>query len=112
MATITLLPLFEPLQLAAAASPLFTAIAPTRVDKLTVTNTDAAARTVSFYWVPGGGTFGAANLLVSARPLQVGESWDVQPFMGHVLAVGDQLFGLASAAGVVNVFGSGVQVTP
>lgn len=112
MATITLIPLFEPLQLATAASPLFTATAPTRIDKLTVTNTDSTARTVSFYWVVAGGAFGTSNLVVTARPVQVGESWDVQPFMGHVLDAGDQIFGMASAAAVVNVFGSGIQVAP
>ncbi len=112
MATITLLPLFEPLQLASAASPLFTATAPIRIDKLTVTNTDTAAHTVSFYWVSAGGAFSVANLLVAARPLQVNESWDAQPFMGHVLSEGDQLFGMASVGGVVNCFGSGVQVSP
>lgn len=112
MATITLLPLFEPLQLAAAASPLFTAIAPTRIDKLTVANTDSVQRMVSFYWAASGGGFGAANQIVIARPVQVGESWDVQPLMGQVLNPGDQLFGSASVGAVVNCFGSGLQVAP
>lgn len=112
MASITPVTLFEALQLATAASLIFTATTGTvRVDKVTCVNTDNAPVKVSFYWVGSGASFGAPNLLVSARPLQINEAWDAIPLMGHVFSTGDALYGLASVAAVVNVFGSGNAVS-
>lgn len=105
-------PLFEPTQLTASAATYFTAQAPTRIDKMTVANPDTAVGyNVTIYWVPAGGGAGVANAIVSTRRLQPGETWDVFPFIGHVLGVGDLIDAVASTAAKINFFASGTVVS-
>ncbi len=63
-------------QLTNAAATYYTAPANTKVvlKKLTFTNTDTVARTVTVYLVPSGGTAGVTNILVSARAIAAGDA--------------------------------------
>lgn len=106
--SVTIQPLFEPVQLAAAATNYFVAGSPTRIDKMTVANPDSAnSYTVTIYWVPQSGAAGVANAIVTTRRLQPLETWDVYPMIGQVLNVGDAISALASTAAKVNFFASG-----
>jgi hypothetical protein len=109
--SVSIQPLFEPATLTNAAAVYATAQGPTRIDKLTCTNTDTAGHTVTIYWVPSGGSPGTGNIITPPRALQPGESWDVAQFIGHVLALGDTIQAKASANSVVNFFGSGTVLT-
>lgn len=109
---ITPTPLFEPLQLLSGPHTYYTADATTRIDKLTVANTDSVPRSVTLYWVPNGQTISdPAAVIIPASFLQPGESRDLWQFIGHVLAQGDQIGAGCDDGGVVNFFGSGTLVT-
>lgn len=103
--------LIEAVQIASAPTVYFTAAAPTRVDKVTVTNVTADARQVSLFMVPAGVAPLATNTIVLNRVLQPGESWDVQPLMGQVLTRGDQIAASCDSAAAVNLFASGTVVS-
>lgn len=100
-------PLFEPVQLASAPTSYFTALVNTRIDKMTLTNVDAAVHMATLYWVPAGATPGAANIIVDAQRIGASKSWDAWYFIGHVLGVGDTIQAMADAAAVLNFFASG-----
>lgn len=110
---ITPNPLFPPTQLLPGPHTYFVAPVVTRIDKLTVANTDTGnARTVTLYWVPSGSTLSdAAAVIIPAFPLQPSESRDLWQFIGHVLAIGDMIGAGCDDGGVVNFFGSGTGVT-
>lgn len=104
-------PLFEVVQLTNGAVAYYTATVPTRIDKMTVHNPTGSAATVTVYWVPSGGAAGATNALVTTRPVQSLESWDVFPFMGQVLATGDNISAVASAGATINFSASGTLIS-
>lgn len=108
---VVILPLFEVRQLTNAAVTYYTAPVATRIDKMTLHNPTAGAATATIYWVPSGGAAAAANALVTTRPIQSLESWDVTPFIGQVLAAGDFISALASAGAVLNFVASGTRVS-
>lgn len=115
--SVTLKPLFEPVQIANAATTYFTATVATRIDKMTLTNSDtAASHYATIYWVPSGGTAGPANAILIGgttvgKLLAPGETYDVTGFMGHTIGVGDLIAAVADAASKVNFFASGTQVS-
>lgn len=105
-------PIIEPIQITNADATYFTAQVPTQVLKLTVCNpVGNAAAWISVNWIPSSGAVGATNLVLSQRYIQPGESWDVAPMIGQVLAVGDKISMKASAGATINAFGSGVAVS-
>lgn len=83
----------------------------TQIAKLSCLNTDAVTRTVSFHLVSAGGAAVPQNLLVAAKPLSAGQSWNDPTFYAHVLNPGDQIWGFASAPSTVNVAIAGIQLT-
>lgn len=109
--SVTIGPLFEPVQIAAAATVYATAIGPTRVDAMSCTNTDTVGHTVTIYWVPSSGAAGTANAIAYLRRLQPSESWIVSQFINQVLASGDQVAAICDTAAKVNFFASGTVLT-
>lgn len=105
--------LFNPALLTASAATYYTSPANTRtlVKKLTFTNTDTVARTVTVYVIPSGGSASATNTLISARALAAGETYECFEAEGHVLSTGDFIQALASTTSVVSIQGSGVEMT-
>lgn len=108
---VTILPLFEPVQVTAGTLTYYNATVPTRIDKMSVSNPTGTARWVTIYWVPSGASATAANTIVFQRYVNAGESWDVTPMIGHTLGIGDTIQAIASAATALVFAASGTQVT-
>lgn len=100
-------------QLGTTAAAIYTSPAGvwTQIAKLSCLNTDSVTRTVSFYLVPSGGAAITATLLVSAKAISAGESWNDPTMYGHVLNPGDAIWASASVAAVVNTAVAGIQLT-
>jgi len=99
-------------QLTASAATYYTAPANTRtkITKLTFTNSDTVARTVTLYLVPSGGSAGVTNLLVKAFPVGPGATYEAYEAEGHVLMTGDFIQALADSAGQVTIQASGLEI--
>jgi len=82
----------------------------TIVDKFTGFNGSGAAVTLTVRIVANGGAAGAANAIV-AKNLAAGETYTFPEIVGHVLAPGDFLSTVASAAAAVVIRAAGRQVT-
>ena len=96
--------------LTAAAVAYATAPANTNyiIKKCVFLNTDAVARTITIHRVPSGGTAVTGNIIMQAFSLSAGQTYDAT-FLGNmVLTPGATIQALASTAGVVNVFISGL----
>lgn len=78
--------------------------------KLTFTNTDTSARTVTVYLVPSGGTAGTTNILISARSIGAGETYDCFEVVGQVLLTGGFIQALADVAAKVTINGAVAEV--
>ena len=83
-------------QLTAAAATYYTAptATSTTISACTLTNTTAGAVNCTLYLVPSGGTAGAANCILSARAIAIGESYNVSSAIGQTLAAGGTIQGL------------------
>lgn len=107
--------LFAPAQLTGAAATYYTVPANTRciVKKLTFTNpvSSAAARQVTVYLVPNGGSANDADTLVSQKVVAIGQTWECFECENHILESGDTLQAFADAATDVTIMGSGLEVT-
>lgn len=75
--------------------------------RVTFTNTDTAARTVTVYRVPKSGAPGATNIIIDAYPLSAGQDYSPIALSGLVLAAGESLQALADVTAKVNCFASG-----
>jgi hypothetical protein len=83
----------------------------TRIDKMTATNTDTSARTITVYLVPNAGTAGDSNIIIDAKSILPGETYTCPEGVGHVVQNGGTIQALASTAGVVSFMSSGVEIT-
>lgn len=81
------------------------------VDKITATNYDASAATLSVNLVTSGGAASNDNLIVKAKTLQAGETYTFPEIVGQTLAPGGFISTLASAANAINLRISGREVT-
>ena len=81
------------------------------IDKFTATNHTAGAVNLSVNLVPSGGAAGATNLINSAKTLAAGETYTFPELVGQVLAAGDFISTLASAAASVNIRASGREIS-
>jgi hypothetical protein len=110
--TVTAKPLIEAKDCETAQTTQYTTPAGTRtlIDKLTATNTGAGTASISVNLVPSGGTAGATNLITKTKALAAGESYTFPEIVGHVLAAGDFISAVASAAGIT-IRASGREVT-
>ena len=100
-------------QLTVAAITYYTAPASTTttIAACTLTNTTAGAVTATIHLVPNGGTATVSNMILSARALAAGESFNVGSAIGQSLAPGGTLQALASAATSITLVASGYETT-
>lgn len=100
-------------QLGTGAGVLYTAGPSTRaqIQAMTVTNTNAAARTVSVHLVTSGGTADGTNIVLSAKSLAQNESYRVIEAIGQWLESGGTIQALASAVSSVDLVASGIEAT-
>jgi hypothetical protein len=81
------------------------------IDKFTATNTSAANVTLSVNLVTGGGSPGAANLVVDARSIAPDETYTFPELVGQVLDAGGFISTIASAATSLTIRASGREIT-
>ena len=95
-----------------AQTTQYTAVGVTTIiDKLTATNYDTVARTISVNLVTVSGTAANSNLIVKTKSLQAGETYTFPEIVGQVLSDGDFISTIASAATAINIRASGREVT-
>lgn len=75
------------------------------IKKLTFYNSDTVAQTVTVHLVPSGGTASATNMLIAARSLLAGETWECLEAVNQCLLGGGMLQCLASLASKVSIQG-------
>ena len=83
----------------------------TMIDKVTVTNTTAAAVTFSCNLVPEGGSVADANAVIKDKSVAAGDTYVCPELVGHVLEAGDAISMIASAATSLTIRASGREVT-
>ena len=99
-------------QLANAVATLYTATrVKARIDKLTCTNEDTVAHTITFHIVASGGSATAANRIIHAKSLAAGECYTCPELIGHWLTDGQFIQGFADTASMVTVRASGIEST-
>jgi predicted phage tail protein len=101
-------------QLTTSAATYYTTPAGTitTISACTVTNTTAGVVTASVHLVPSGGSATASNIVLSARGIAAGESFNVGSAIGQSLATGGTLQALASAGASINLVASGYETNP
>ncbi len=99
-------------QLTASAATYYTVPANTKsvIKKLTFTNTDTVARTVTVYLVPSAGTAGVTNILVSARAIAAGDTYDCTEALGQTLLPAGFIQALADVGSKVTIQGAVAEV--
>ena len=100
--TVIATALFEATDTPTTDTAMYTCPSATRVyiDKLTATNTTAAALTININLVAASGAAGSSNLIVSAYSIAAGASYTFPEVVGHVLNPGAFLNAKASATGI------------
>lgn len=97
--TVTVKCLVESKRVENAQTTQYTAVnVRTIIDKFTVTNTTGGAVNFSCNLVPSGDAAAAANLIISVKSIAAGQCYTCPELVGHVLASGDFISTLASAA--------------
>lgn len=106
-------PLSQGSQIASSTTTYYTAGSGvrTRIDKVTICNTDSSARTFSMYKVASGGSAGVTNQVIDTRSVNVDETITVTEMSGKWLAPGDFIAAIASAASALTLQIDGVEVT-
>lgn len=84
----------------------------TTIAACTLTNTTAGAVTATMHLVPSGGFATASNMILSARTIAAGESYNVGSAIGQTLAAGGTIQALASAGTSITLMASGYQTNP
>lgn len=78
--------------------------------KLTFTNSTGTAQTVTVYLVPSGGSPGVTNILISARTVAAGDTYDCFEAQGQTLQAAGTLQAKSDANSAITVNGSYAQV--
>lgn len=78
------------------------------IKKCIFLNTDTAARTITVHRVPNAGAPATGNIVIQAFSLSAGQTFDATALSNMVLTPGSTLQALASTAGLVNIFISGL----
>lgn len=81
-----------------------------RIHKFTVTNQDAIARAVSVNLIPSGGSAGASNLIVKAKNILPGQTYECPELVGQLLAAGGKISTLAPSGSSVTCRANGVEI--
>ena len=102
--------LIAPQAMTAATETYYTSAGGTRIDKVTICNTGAAALTVTLFIVPNGQAAFTSNTLSSARSIAAGQTWNCPDLIGQALNKGDTIQGSASGAGLT-IMASGVTIS-
>jgi len=110
--TVTPKKLFTPATLTNSAATYYTVPASTKtvLKKVSFTNTDTVPRTVTLYLVESGGSAGASNIIISAKAIAPGDTYEAYEVEGHIMNSGDFIRALASQASVVSMHISGVEI--
>lgn len=100
-------------QLGGSAAVLFTSSAGTwtRIEKVTLVNTDSASHQVTLYLVPSGGSAATNTLITMTQAISPGQSLNDVNVPGHYLNPGDALWGYADTGAKVNVMVGGTEFT-
>lgn len=98
-------------QLTGSAATLYTSPVATwtRIEKVTLFNTDTASHTYTIYIVPSGQTAATANLMVSAQRIAAGATLSDFNIPGLFLNPGDFISAFADTTTVVNINIAGTQ---
>lgn len=81
------------------------------ITKFTVTNTSAATVNFSCNLVESGDTVGDQNLIVDARSIAAGETWNAAPLVGQKIEKAGIISTLASAATSLTISVCGYEVS-
>lgn len=101
-------------QLSASMVTLITAPdnAYTTISAATLTNSTATGRNVTLHIVPKSGAPSAVNMVVSARVIAPGESWNAMALVGQTLPAGATVQGVCDGAAAVSFVASGYVTSP
>lgn len=101
-------------QLTTSAATYYTVPANTitTIAACTLTNSTGTARTATVYLVPNGGTAGVTNIILSARTIAAGESYNVAAAIGQSIPAGATIQALSDAGTAVTIVASGYEVNP
>ena len=110
--TVTPKKLFTPALLTTSAATYYTVPTSTKtvLKKVTFTNNDTVPRTVTLYLVETGGSAGNSNIIVNAKAIAPGETYEAYEVEGHIMNAGDFIRALASQASIVTIQISGVEI--
>lgn len=81
----------------------------TRIDSMSVANPTSSAVALTVFLVPSGGSPANSTMLISARGINVGQTYQCPEMIGKVLKPGDQIVALASSAASLTVSAAGTQ---
>jgi hypothetical protein len=110
--SFTPLPLVAPQQLTNATATYYTSTGiKTRIDKMSFTNTDTGAHTVTLYLVPSAGSATNATTITAGHALAAGETWNSPDAVGQILAAGGTIQAKADANTVVTISAAGTQIS-
>lgn len=111
--TVTAKPLIAAKQAENAATTQYTTPTGTRtiIDKFTATNTSASTATLSVNIVTSGGAAGDSNTIIKTKSLAANETYTFPEIVGQVLAAGDFISTIASAASAITIRASGRELT-
>lgn len=103
-----------PAQLTAVAATYYAVPANTltTIAAATLTNSTATARTATIHLVPNAGTAGATNVILSARVIAPGESYNVASMIGQTIPAGATIQALSDLAAALTFVASGYEVNP
>ena len=101
-------------QLTVSAATYYTVPANTiaTVSAMTLTNSTGTARTATVYLVPNGGSAAATNIILSARTIAAGESYNVGAAIGQTIPAGATIQALSDAGSAVTLVASGYETNP
>jgi hypothetical protein len=105
--------LMTPAQLTGSAATYYTSPTNGRtvIKKMTFSNNDSSARTVTVYLIASGGSAGVTNILTIAKSLAASETWECTEAEGHIIGGGDFIQALADVTAKVTMHLSGVEMT-
>lgn len=81
------------------------------IDKFTVTNTSSTVVDFSVNLIASGESPSNSNLIIDARPINVGETYTCPELIGHVLETNGFISTLASAATSLTIRASGREIS-
>lgn len=81
------------------------------IDKFTVTNTTSGAVTFSCNLVASGGSASNSNLVINAKSIAAGETYNCPEVIGHTLLASGFISTLAGASTSLTIRASGREIT-